>query len=66
MFVRECHSRGLIIYPGGIAPLNNAAIICPPLVITEAETALLLHKLDGALEAMDEHIEQWAAADSSC
>lgn len=64
VFVRECHSRGLIIYPGGIAPLNNAAIICPPLVITEAETTFLLHKLDGALEAMDEHIEQWAAADS--
>jgi len=60
VFVAECLDRGLIIYPAGIAPLNNAALICPPLVITEEEIVLLLRMLESALEAMDEHIARWA------
>lgn len=63
VFVAECFGQGLILYPAGIAPLNNAAIVCPPLVITEDEVALLLRKLDGALAAMESHIDQWIAAE---
>jgi adenosylmethionine-8-amino-7-oxononanoate aminotransferase len=37
LFVRECMEQGLIVYPAGIAPLNNATIISPPLIITEDE-----------------------------
>lgn len=57
----ECSRQGLIVYPAGIAPLNNAVIVCPPLTITEEEVALLLHKLGDALEAMDDHVVRWAA-----
>lgn len=49
MFVDECFAEGLIVYPAGIAPLNNAAIVSPPLVITEAEVDILLAKLDRSL-----------------
>ena len=41
-FVDECFDRGLIVYPAGIAPFNNAAIIAPPLTIDAAEVVLLL------------------------
>lgn len=47
--VDECFARGLIVYPAGIAPLNNSVIISPPLTITEAETGLLLSLLGDAL-----------------
>ncbi len=50
--VDECFERGLIIYPGGIAPLNNAAILCPPLTITEAEVDHLLTLLAYGIEAV--------------
>jgi adenosylmethionine-8-amino-7-oxononanoate aminotransferase len=61
VFVEECAKAGLIVYPGGIAPLNNSAIVCPPLTITETETTLLLRKLDVALWAMGARIEDWRA-----
>lgn len=48
-FVDECFAEGLIVYPAGIAPLNNAVIVSPPLVITESEVDDLLKRLDGAL-----------------
>lgn len=66
VFVEECLRQGLIVYPAGIPPLNNAAIVCPPLVITEAETALLLHKIEGALEAMEKHVRQWLGTGPTC
>ena len=50
-FTDECFAQGLIVYPAGISPLNNAVMICPPLVITEPETAELLDRLDAALQA---------------
>lgn len=52
-FVEKCLSEGLIVYPAGIAPLNNAILISPPLVISEGETILLLERLEKALETMD-------------
>lgn len=60
-FVQECLAQGLIVYPAGIAPLNNAAILSPPLVITEEETRILLTKLEEALRAMERHLRQWSA-----
>lgn len=50
--VEECFKRGLIIYPAGIAPLNNAVIISPPLNITSGEVNLLLELLGRAVEAL--------------
>jgi adenosylmethionine-8-amino-7-oxononanoate aminotransferase len=61
VFVQECLEQGLIVYPAGISPLNNAAIISPPLTISEYEIQTLLDKLDGALQAMDRHTKQWLA-----
>ena len=55
VFVDECFERGLIVYPAGIAPLNNAIMLAPPLTITADEVELLLDMLEGALEVMGEH-----------
>lgn len=57
--VAECFAQGLIVYPAGIAPLNNSAIVCPPLTITDAETARLLRHLGDALTAMGPRIASW-------
>lgn len=59
MFVEECLAQGLIVYPAGIPPHNNATIIAPPLVISESEIQVLLDKLDRALQAMEQHINLW-------
>lgn len=32
-FVDRCFDRGLIVYPAGIAPLNDAVLLSPPLTI---------------------------------
>ncbi|WP_440711788.1 aminotransferase class III-fold pyridoxal phosphate-dependent enzyme [Herbiconiux sp. YIM B11900] len=60
VFVRECFSRGLMVYPGGIAPLNNASIVCPPLSITSCEVERLLRTLGDALNAMASHMDAWS------
>jgi adenosylmethionine-8-amino-7-oxononanoate aminotransferase len=60
LFVDECLDQGLIVYPAGIAPLNNAVILSPPLVITQEETRVLLAKLEKALRAMERHVKRWA------
>lgn len=52
VFVEECFARGLIVYPAGIAPLNNAVILSPPLSITSDEIALMLDLLAEAAGAM--------------
>jgi adenosylmethionine-8-amino-7-oxononanoate aminotransferase len=49
-FVEECFNQGLIIYPAGISPLNNAVIISPPLIITKKEICHLLIRLESSLE----------------
>jgi adenosylmethionine-8-amino-7-oxononanoate aminotransferase len=64
VFTEECLKQGLIVYPAGIAPLNNAVILSPPLTITHDEVTLLLRKLDDALDAMEKHMSRWIAADS--
>jgi adenosylmethionine-8-amino-7-oxononanoate aminotransferase len=40
------------LYPGGIAPLNNAAIVAPPLTISSGETDQLLELLGDAVAAL--------------
>jgi adenosylmethionine-8-amino-7-oxononanoate aminotransferase len=50
-FADTCFDLGLIVYPAGIAPFNNAVIVSPPLTITAAETDELLLLLGEALEA---------------
>ncbi len=60
-FVQDCVDQGLIVYPAGVAPLNNAALIAPPLVITAAEVEELLRRLDRALAVMDARVATWAA-----
>jgi adenosylmethionine-8-amino-7-oxononanoate aminotransferase len=56
-FVKLCLMEGLVVYPAGIPPLNNAIIICPPLVISGAEVTELLHRLDRALAKMERLID---------
>jgi adenosylmethionine-8-amino-7-oxononanoate aminotransferase len=51
VFVSHCFDAGLIVYPAGIAPHDNAAIVSPPLTITEPELQELLGRLDAALES---------------
>lgn len=55
VFVEECFERGLIVYPGGIAPLNNAALLSPPLTISGEEVDLMLTTLASALQGMERH-----------
>ncbi|WP_311258474.1 aminotransferase class III-fold pyridoxal phosphate-dependent enzyme [Microbacterium sp. WCS2018Hpa-9] len=62
-FVRLCREHGLIVYPAGIAPYNNAIMICPPLTITEEEIVDLLDRLSAALPAMDALLDEWTFSD---
>ncbi|MBO1902162.1 aminotransferase class III-fold pyridoxal phosphate-dependent enzyme [Leucobacter weissii] len=59
VFVRLCFAEGLIVYPAGIAPLNNAVMLAPPLTIREDEVELLLELLGAALNGMRPEAERW-------
>lgn len=59
-FVDLCRQHGLIAYPGGIAPYNNAVILCPPLTITDSEIVDMLERLSLALPPMNELLEGWS------
>lgn len=48
-FADVCFREGLLVYPAGIAPRNNAVIVSPPLTISETEVELLIGLLDRAL-----------------
>ena len=50
-FAAHCRDAGLIVYPAGIAPYNNAAIVAPPLVISESEVRTLLQRLEAGMRA---------------
>ena len=52
-FTNFCREAGLIVYPAGIAPYNNAAIVAPPLVINAEEVQELLRRLGLALTEME-------------
>lgn len=51
-FVEMCFEGGLIVYPAGIAPLNNAVLLSPPLTISDTEVDLMLTILASALHGM--------------
>ncbi|WP_169253639.1 aminotransferase class III-fold pyridoxal phosphate-dependent enzyme [Brevibacterium sp. 'Marine'] len=61
-FTEICFAKGLVVYPAGIAPLNNAVIVAPPLTITADEIRELLELLDDALSSFEPVIEKWRAA----
>ncbi|MGI4879993.1 MAG: aspartate aminotransferase family protein [Janthinobacterium lividum] len=62
-FVAHCFSAGLNVYPAGIAPYNNAALISPPLNIAEGEIEELLRRLEVGLQLIGKEI--WPALRSS-
>ncbi|WP_210419051.1 aspartate aminotransferase family protein [Bradyrhizobium sp. NAS80.1] len=47
--VAACLDHGLVVYPAGIAPLNNAIIVAPPLIVSAEQVTELLAKLGSAL-----------------
>ncbi len=49
-FVEECFKQGLIVYPAGVSPLNNAIIVSPPLIISQGDISKLLSRLENSLE----------------
>lgn len=59
VLVKDCLDQGLIVYPGGTVPFNNAVLISPPLTITEQEINLLLEKLEGALTVTGRRVQNW-------
>lgn len=52
-FAKKCFDSGLLVYPAGVPPLNNAAIVAPPLTITAGEIEELLRRLSSALSRME-------------
>jgi adenosylmethionine-8-amino-7-oxononanoate aminotransferase len=56
-FAQYCLAEGLIVYPAGVPPLNNAVILAPPLVISSEETEELFRRLDHALNRMERWLE---------
>ncbi|MDX3975011.1 aminotransferase class III-fold pyridoxal phosphate-dependent enzyme [Shinella sp.] len=64
VFVQECFDEGLIVYPAGIAPLNNAIIVSPPLIITRDEVQELLRRLDKALAKMELAMNAWTETEA--
>jgi adenosylmethionine-8-amino-7-oxononanoate aminotransferase len=47
--VSICRDRGLVVYPAGIAPFNNAIIVAPPLIATSDHIVELADKLGESL-----------------
>jgi len=56
-FVDICLGEGLVVYPAGIAPFNNAIIVCPPLGISALEVQELLRRLDRSLAMMERFLD---------
>lgn len=52
-----CFAEGLIVYPSGVSPLNNAVLLSPPLTITSDEVKELLARLERGLEQIAPHLE---------
>lgn len=56
-FAAICQKAGLILYPAGIAPYNNAAMVTPPLVITAEEVQELLRRLDTGVAELEHRLD---------
>jgi adenosylmethionine-8-amino-7-oxononanoate aminotransferase len=61
-FAQACLTKGLVVYPAGIPPLNNSIIVCPPLVISAAQVNELLRRLDRALATMERFLSEHCKA----
>lgn len=59
-FADLCFDEGLIVYPSGVPPLNNAIMVAPPLVISAQEVQELLRRLDRALSNMERRLDEWS------
>ncbi|MEZ5715047.1 MAG: hypothetical protein R3D85_07680 [Paracoccaceae bacterium] len=59
-FADLCLEEGLLVYPAGVPPLNNACLISPPLVISAEELRELLARLDRALAKMEARLQALA------
>ncbi|MGB6008560.1 aspartate aminotransferase family protein [Castellaniella sp.] len=55
-FAGHCFNSKLIVYPAGVAPYNNAAIISPPLNITEKEVDILLERLEAGMRGFSKEL----------
>jgi adenosylmethionine-8-amino-7-oxononanoate aminotransferase len=55
--VAHCMAAGLVVYPAGIAPLNNACIVAPPLTISSSEVEELLASLGEALTKLEQELK---------
>jgi adenosylmethionine-8-amino-7-oxononanoate aminotransferase len=57
-FTELCRDFGLIVYPAGVAPLNNSILLTPPLTITAQEVQELLKRLDSGLVEIEKILDQ--------
>jgi len=51
-FARICQENGLLVYPSGMQPFNQAAMLAPPFVISAEEIQVLLQLLENSLEQL--------------
>lgn len=58
LFADICQNNGLIVYPAGIKPYNNAVLLAPPLTISPEELDILLELLDASLLEMKTCLQQ--------
>jgi 4-aminobutyrate aminotransferase-like enzyme len=58
MLVSICRDHGLVVYPAGIAPLNNSIIVAPPLIATSDHIAELIAKLGDSLFEFEKVVAQ--------
>jgi adenosylmethionine-8-amino-7-oxononanoate aminotransferase len=63
VFADICFRHGLLVYPAGLPPFNNAVIVCPPLTITREETDDLLARLGASIRVMGERLDSWSRDD---
>ncbi|MGX9425420.1 MULTISPECIES: aminotransferase family protein [Bradyrhizobium] len=58
MLVSICRDHGLVVYPAGIAPLNNSIIVAPPLIATSDHIAELTARLGDSLFEFEKVVAQ--------
>ncbi|WLE00816.1 aminotransferase class III-fold pyridoxal phosphate-dependent enzyme (plasmid) [Agrobacterium leguminum] len=56
-FTELCRTLGLIVYPAGVAPLNNSILLTPPLTIAADEVKEILVRLEKALIEMEKVLD---------
>ncbi len=56
-FTELCRTLGLIVYPAGVAPLNNSILLTPPLTIAADEVKEILVRLEKVLIEMEKVLD---------